>query len=49
MRSVRPLKKDGEKEKKRKNERKREREHTTILLPHLCFRVAPCISYREAP
>ena len=34
--------------KKEKNERKREKGNVTILLPHLCFRVAPCSSYRES-
>ena len=34
---------------KNKKERKRERGHTTILFPHLCFKLAPCISYRESP
>ena len=40
-------------EKKEKNERKmREKErrgNATILLPHVCFKVAPCSSYRESP
>ena len=30
-----------------KKERKERRGNVTILLPHLCFRVAPCSSYRE--
>jgi hypothetical protein len=48
-------KKKKEKEAKRaqqknENERKRERRgNATILLPHLCCRVAPCSSYRESP
>ena len=33
--------------KKMKNERKERRDNVTTLLPHLCFRVAPCSSYRE--
>ena len=35
-----------EKEKMREKER---RGNVTILLPHLCFRVAPCFSCRESP
>jgi hypothetical protein len=35
--------------KKIKNKKKRERGHTTIRFPHLCFKVAPCSSYRESP
>ena len=31
-----------------KNERKETRDNVTILLPHLCFRVAPCSSYIES-
>ena len=27
---------------------KERRDNATILLPHLCFRVAPCSSYRES-
>ena len=27
---------------------KERRDNVTILLPHLCFRVAPCSSYRES-
>ena len=34
-------KKQNKKQKKRENER---RDNVTILLPHLCFRVAPCSS-----
>ena len=40
------------KEKIKKNKKMREKErmgNITILLPHLCFRVAPCSSYRESP
>ena len=39
-------KKKKKKRKKRKKEKKRG--NVTILLPHLCFRVAPCSSYRES-
>ena len=28
---------------------KERRGNATILFPHLCFRVAPCSSYRESP
>ena len=38
-------KKPTKKEKKREKER---RDNVTILLPHLCFKVAPCSSYRES-
>ena len=31
-----------------KNEKKGRRGTVTILLPHLCFKVAPCSSYRES-
>jgi hypothetical protein len=45
MRSMRLFRKKIEKkEKKRRKkiyERKREKGHATILLPHLCFKVAP--------
>ena len=37
--------------KKIKNKKMREKErrgNVTILLPHLCFKVAPCSSYRES-
>ena len=27
---------------------KERRDNVTILLPHLCFKVAPCSSYRES-
>ena len=45
-----PTKKRQKPEKniKIKNERKKRRDNVTILLPHLCFRVAPCSSYRES-
>ena len=44
-------KKPTKKEKKEKNKKMREKErrgNVTILLPHLCFKVAPCSSYRES-
>ena len=41
----RPKKEGKEKQKKREKER---RDNVTILLPHLCSRVAPCSSYRES-
>jgi len=47
--------KKKEKEKKRpkramkKMREKGRRGNVTILFPHLCFRVAPCFSYRESP
>ena len=33
---------------KEKNERKDRRDNVTILFPHLCFKIAPCSSYRES-
>ena len=45
-------KKEAIKKEKAQNNKKREKErrgNATILLPHLCFRVAPCSSYRESP
>ena len=39
------------KEAKEAHQKMREKErrgNVTILLPHLCFRVAPCSSYRES-
>ena len=39
------------KERKGPNKKMREKErrgNVTILLPHLCFRVAPCSPYRES-
>jgi hypothetical protein len=42
-------KKGRKKEKKRKMREKERRGNATILLPHLCFKVAPCSSYRESP
>ena len=44
-------KKRPKKEKAQKNKKMREKErrgNATILLPHLCFKVAPCSSYRES-
>ena len=44
-------KKRGQKNERRpkeKNVRKERRDNVTILLPHLCFKVAPCSSYRES-
>ena len=35
------------KEKAQKMREKERRGNVIILLPHLCFRVAPCSSYRE--
>ena len=32
----------------KKMREKERRDNVTILLPHLCFRVAPCSSYRES-
>ena len=34
--------------KKTKMREKVRRGNATILLPHLCFRVAPCSSYRDS-
>ena len=44
-------KKKNKKKKKRKkiNERKREKGQCYHLFPYLCFKVAPCFSYRESP
>ena len=36
------------KEKAQKMREKERRDNATILLPHLCFKVAPCSSYRES-
>ena len=36
---------------KKKNEKMRKKREGTVLLPlfpHLCFKVAPCFSYRES-
>ena len=45
----RPKKREGpKKEKKEKMREKERRGNVTILLPHLCFKVAPCSSYRES-
>jgi hypothetical protein len=40
--------KGQKKEKAQKMIEKERRDNATILLPHLCFRVAPCSSYRES-
>ena len=45
-----PNKKRGQRS-PQKNKKKREKErrgNVTIFLPHLCFKVAPCSSYRES-
>ena len=42
----RPKKEKAQKNKKKQKER---RGNVTILLPHLCFKVAPCFSYGESP
>ena len=45
------IKKEAIKKRKGPNKKMREKErrgNVTILLPHLCFRVAPCSSYRES-
>ena len=47
-----PPKRKKKRKKMRENKKMREKErrgNVTILLPHLCFRVAPCSSYRESP
>ena len=44
-------KKIGQKKKEGPNKKMREqerRDNVTILFPHLCFKVAPCSSYRES-
>ena len=40
-------KKEKTRKRKQKMREKERRGNVTILLPHLCFRVAPCSSYRE--
>ena len=40
--------KEKKKEKAQKMREKEKRDNVTILLPHLCFKVAPCSSYRES-
>ena len=45
-RPKKPTKK--EKNKKKKMREKERRGNVTILLPHLCFKVAACSSYRES-
>ena len=52
-RALSQIKKEkGQKKKKGPNTKimreKERRDNVTILLPHLCFRVAPCSSYRES-
>ena len=44
----RRLNKKGGPKRPAKKEKKK-RGNVTILLPHLCFRVAPCSSYRDSP
>ena len=42
-------KKEQKEQKQNKKMREKERRgNVTILLSHLCFRVAPCSSYRES-
>ena len=46
---LRTKKREGPKNEKIKKMREKERRgNVTILLPHLCFKVAPCSSYRES-
>ena len=45
---LRDEKKEAKKSQK-KNERKREKGQCYYPFPHLCFKVAPCFSYRESP
>ena len=49
-REKRPKKRKKAQIKKRKKEmrEKERRDNVTILFPHLCFKVAPCSSYRES-
>ena len=45
-------KQEAKKKKAQTNKKMREKEIrdiVTILFPHLCFKVAPCSSYRESP
>jgi len=42
------IKKERPKKPTKKMREKERRGNVTILLPHLCFRVAPCSSYRES-
>ena len=45
-------KKEAKRKKKSPTKKMREKErrgNVTILFPHLCFKVAPCFSYRESP
>jgi hypothetical protein len=41
--------KKRKKEKKEKGKKKIGKGHCYYHLPHLCFKVAPCFSYRESP
>ena len=41
-------KREGPKKENKKMREKERRGNVTILLPHLCFKVAPCSSYRES-
>ena len=45
LRTKKRCHKKGPNKKMREKER---RDNVTILLPHLCFKVAPCSSYRES-
>ena len=42
------IKKEKAQIKNKKMREKERRGNVTILLPHLCFKVAPCSSYRES-
>ena len=47
----RTKKEKAQKMRKKENKKMRQKErrgNVTILLPHLCFRVVPCSSYRES-
>jgi len=53
LRTLQKINKRGQRspqknKKKQKIERKERRDNVTILLPQLCFRVAPCSSCRES-
>ena len=46
------IKKEAKEAHQKNNKKMREKERrgsATILFPHLCFKVAPCSSYRESP
>ena len=43
-----PNKKIKKEKIKEKTKKEKKRGNVTILLPHLCFKVAPCYSYRES-